>query len=157
MTEQNDQLEPPEFGVSSEALADWIGNHLDALDVGAVNPGVIDACMGQILNVGDERYSYNGFYQHFEVADMEYLFDKILVHLEALINYASMMTLRLERSTRAMDDEMVQEKIEQIPTAILPLMKLVKILARIHGEMQILEDVVEEVMRVESETNRNYE
>src|SRR5690606_6683813 len=112
-----------------------------------------DVCSSDL----DERYSYNGFYQHFEVADTEYLFDKILVHLEALINYASMMTLRLERSTRAMDDEMVQAKIEQIPTAILPLMKPVRILARIHGEMQILEDVVEEVMRVESETNRNYE
>src|SRR5690606_33816635 len=115
-TEQNDQLVPPELDVSNATLADWIGKHLDSIDGGAVNPEVIDACMDQILNVGDERYSYNGFYQHFEVADTEYLFDKILVHLEALINYASMMTLRLERSTRAMDDEMVQEKIEQIPT-----------------------------------------
>jgi hypothetical protein len=92
LDDEDEELETPSFGMSSEALAE----HTEK---------VVKRVMGRIRGVGDEQYS-EGDHQKFESMSIEELMEWSLEEIEDTIAYGVFQHIRFNRILGAVRDRL---------------------------------------------------
>lgn len=92
LDDEDEELETPSFGMSSEALAKYVGEF-------------IERATARVVGVGKDQYD-EGEFQKFEAMPITDLLDMLQEELQDAAVYAAMLDIRINRYRNALEKEL---------------------------------------------------